>query len=85
MSAVPKENVTKCFYFRRKDLSPLRTLFAGGMAGIFNWAVAMPQDVLKSRLQTGMCIFLSVLYKVAVCFPAYWCFVTTRIPKDVGR
>jgi len=37
----------------RKDLSPLSTLFAGGMAGIFNWAVAIPPDVLKSRLQTA--------------------------------
>lgn len=35
----------------RKDLSPLRTMFAGGMAGIFNWIVAIPPDVLKSRLQ----------------------------------
>jgi solute carrier family 25 carnitine/acylcarnitine transporter 20/29 len=35
----------------RKDLSPLRTLFAGGMAGVFNWLVAIPPDVLKSRLQ----------------------------------
>ena len=51
------QNNSQSFYFRRKDLSPLRTLFAGGMAGIFNWAVAMPQDVLKSRLQTGMCNF----------------------------
>ena len=33
------------------------TLFAGGMAGICNWAVAVPQDVLKSRLQTGMFMF----------------------------
>lgn len=38
----------------RTDLSVGRTLFAGGMAGIFNWAVALPQDVLKSRYQTGM-------------------------------
>ena len=30
-----------------------RTLFAGGMAGIFHWVVAMPQDVLKSQLQTA--------------------------------
>lgn len=37
----------------RNDLSPLRTLFAGGMAGIFNWMVAIPPDVLKSRLQTA--------------------------------
>uniref|UniRef100_A0A8C4NBR3 Mitochondrial carnitine/acylcarnitine carrier protein n=1 Tax=Eptatretus burgeri TaxID=7764 RepID=A0A8C4NBR3_EPTBU len=35
------------------DLSVLRVLFAGGMAGIFNWAVAIPPDVLKSRFQTA--------------------------------
>lgn len=32
----------------------LITIFAGGMAGIANWAIGMPADVLKSRLQTGM-------------------------------
>lgn len=37
----------------RKDLSAWRTLFAGGMAGIFNWIVALPPDTLKSRLQTA--------------------------------
>jgi solute carrier family 25 carnitine/acylcarnitine transporter 20/29 len=37
----------------RMDLSAWRTLFAGGMAGIFNWLVAIPPDVLKSRLQTA--------------------------------
>lgn len=31
----------------------LITIFAGGMAGIANWAIGMPADVLKSRLQTG--------------------------------
>lgn len=31
----------------------LGTIFAGGMAGIANWTVGMPADVLKSRLQTG--------------------------------
>lgn len=31
----------------------LVTIPAGGMAGILNWVVAMPADVLKSRLQTG--------------------------------
>lgn len=30
-----------------------QTIFAGGMAGICNWLVAMPADVLKSRLQTA--------------------------------
>lgn len=37
----------------RNDLSPLRTLVAGGTAGIFNWLVAIPPDVLKSRYQTA--------------------------------
>jgi len=37
----------------RFELSTWRTLFAGGMAGIFNWMVAIPPDVLKSRLQTA--------------------------------
>lgn len=31
----------------------LITIFAGGMAGIANWAIGMPADVLKSRLQTA--------------------------------
>ena len=31
----------------------LGTIFAGGMAGIANWSIGMPADVLKSRLQTG--------------------------------
>lgn len=37
----------------REDLSPSRTLFAGGMAGLLNWIVAIPSDVLKSRQQTA--------------------------------
>lgn len=40
-------------YFRTSDLGPLRTLLAGGTAGICNWIVATPPDVLKSRFQTG--------------------------------
>ncbi|XP_061430099.1 mitochondrial carnitine/acylcarnitine carrier protein [Lethenteron reissneri] len=35
------------------DLSVPKILFAGGMAGIFNWAVAIPPDTLKSRFQTA--------------------------------
>ncbi|KAM8914680.1 mitochondrial carnitine/acylcarnitine carrier protein isoform 1-T1 [Spinachia spinachia] len=35
------------------ELSIPSVLFAGGMAGIFNWAVAIPADVLKSRFQTA--------------------------------
>lgn len=38
---------------QRSDLSAGRTLIAGGTAGIFNWIVAIPPDVLKSRLQTA--------------------------------
>ena len=37
----------------RTQLSIGRTLFCGGMAGIFNWMVALPPDVLKSRFQTA--------------------------------
>lgn len=32
--------------------SILGTIFSGGIAGIANWLVGMPADVLKSRLQT---------------------------------
>ena len=35
------------------ELSPLRVLFAGGMAGVCNWIVSTPPDVVKSRLQTA--------------------------------
>uniref|UniRef100_A0A914VDV6 Mitochondrial carnitine/acylcarnitine carrier protein n=1 Tax=Plectus sambesii TaxID=2011161 RepID=A0A914VDV6_9BILA len=35
------------------QLSPMRVLFAGGIAGIANWSVCIPADVLKSRLQTA--------------------------------
>jgi len=35
------------------NVGPFSTLFAGGMAGVFNWLVALPADVLKSRLQTA--------------------------------
>lgn len=37
----------------RSELSVTRTLFAGGMAGVFNWGIAIAPDVLKSRLQTA--------------------------------
>lgn len=39
-------------------LSLVATISAGGFAGIANWLVGMPPDILKSRLQTGTCIFL---------------------------
>ncbi|VDM33494.1 unnamed protein product [Hydatigera taeniaeformis] len=35
----------------KSDPGVAQTLFAGGMAGVFNWLIAIPPDVLKSRLQ----------------------------------
>ena len=35
-----------------------RTLVAGGIAGMFNWGIAIAPDVLKSRLQTGGCLLI---------------------------
>lgn len=52
----------------------LGTIFAGGMAGIANWSIGMPADVLKSRLQTGRPIqikcftYIFVEYFVVVIF-----------------
>jgi len=37
----------------RSDLGVGRTLLAGGLAGVCNWIVALPPDVLKSRLQSA--------------------------------
>ncbi|XP_043476003.1 congested-like trachea protein [Leptopilina heterotoma] len=34
-------------------LSLLSTIIAGGFAGVANWIIGMPPDVLKSRLQTA--------------------------------
>ncbi|KAG0005514.1 carnitine transporter [Entomortierella chlamydospora] len=36
-----------------EDLNPLTVMFAGGMAGIAMWTIAIPPDVLKSRLQSA--------------------------------
>lgn len=37
----------------RHKLTPMATLLAGGFAGIANWSVCIPADVMKSRLQTA--------------------------------
>uniref|UniRef100_A0A183BPH6 Mitochondrial carnitine/acylcarnitine carrier protein n=1 Tax=Globodera pallida TaxID=36090 RepID=A0A183BPH6_GLOPA len=37
----------------RQKLTPMATLMAGGFAGIANWSVCIPADVMKSRLQTA--------------------------------
>ena len=36
-----------------KELSVAATLTAGGLAGCANWAVAVPPDTIKSRLQSA--------------------------------
>ena len=55
------------YCFSRGELSVWRTLFAGGMAGVFNWMVAIPPDVLKSRLQTGQCSLTTLRYVSRAC------------------
>ncbi|XP_067013537.1 mitochondrial carnitine/acylcarnitine carrier protein isoform X2 [Anabrus simplex] len=35
------------------EVGVMQTLFSGGVAGIFNWLVAIPPDVLKSRQQAA--------------------------------
>lgn len=48
-------NYLKAFFTggTEASLSPLATMVAGGLAGIANWSVCLPPDVLKSRLQTA--------------------------------
>ncbi len=36
-----------------QPLSAAKTMFAGGLTGIINWAVVLPLDVVKSRIQTA--------------------------------
>ncbi|KAF9436121.1 carnitine transporter [Entomortierella beljakovae] len=38
---------------KASDLNPLTVMFAGGMAGVAMWTIAIPPDVLKSRLQSA--------------------------------
>ena len=40
-------------YIGGDELNLFKTIFSGGMAGIMNWLVAMPADVVKSRIQTA--------------------------------
>ncbi|RHY53605.1 hypothetical protein DYB34_003425 [Aphanomyces astaci] len=36
-----------------EELNAFRTFIAGGMAGVINWVVAIPPDVIKSRIQAA--------------------------------
>ncbi|CAH8518091.1 unnamed protein product [Heterobilharzia americana] len=47
------KEILKNPYSKNNELGVGKTLFAGGMAGVFNWMVAIPPDVLKSRLQSA--------------------------------
>ena len=64
-STLSRDAVASAFYFSsyeylkskmtpagEKSPGALATLFCGGIAGIFNWAFAIPIDNVKSKLQT---------------------------------
>lgn len=46
-------------------LSTSRVLLAGGIAGMLNWLIALPADVLKSNYQTGT---QQTFLNVSLCF-----------------
>ncbi|CAH8527181.1 unnamed protein product [Schistosoma rodhaini] len=64
------KNALRNPHSKNNELSVGKTLFAGGMAGIFNWLIAIPPDVLKSRLQSGTFCFgiykFKLLYKITL-------------------
>lgn len=39
--------------YGKKEITMTGTILAGGSAGVANWLIGMPADVLKSRLQTA--------------------------------
>jgi len=43
-----------CHYRHESSPSLTTTLLAGGLAGVCNWTVAIPMDVIKSRWQVAM-------------------------------
>ena len=50
------------------DIGPLRTVVAGGCAGVTLWTLIFPADVVKSRLQvsgssTPMLVMMSQIYR----------------------
>lgn len=45
----------------KKSITIPGTVFAGGCAGIANWLIGMPFDVLKSRLQTGIFVLFPII------------------------
>jgi len=52
----------------KEDIGPLRTVVAGGCAGVTLWTLIFPADVVKSRLQvsgssTPMLVMMSQIYR----------------------
>jgi solute carrier family 25 carnitine/acylcarnitine transporter 20/29 len=50
---VVKKNISEATGTPANKLNPLIVMFAGGCAGIANWCVSIPPDVIKSRYQTA--------------------------------
>lgn len=49
------------------QLSTPNILLAGGVAGILNWTIALPPDVLKSNFQTGQGQTQYKAFQLALC------------------
>ncbi len=62
------EDIESYLSFRSEKLSAWRTILAGGTAGFFSWLVAMPADVLKSRLQSGKSEIIPRIYYDTLVF-----------------
>jgi len=67
---IVKAEISRATNTPSDQLNPLIVMFAGGCAGIANWCVSIPPDVIKSRYQTapegkysGMGEVLTVLLK----------------------
>lgn len=50
---LPSRHLCVCLFGSVAQLSTPNILVAGGVAGILNWTIALPPDVLKSNFQTG--------------------------------
>ena len=48
-------NSNNYLFFLKEDIGPLRTVVAGGCAGVTLWTLIFPSDVVKSRLQVNQC------------------------------
>ncbi len=53
MYEVLKRKISEVQGVPASELNPLAVMVAGGFAGMANWSVSIPPDVLKSRFQTA--------------------------------